>query len=151
MARRIIRTAEDMLSWTRFLNSTNTDALPVTVSMKKGADRSVDQNALAFKWCQEVADQREDMDASDVRADCKLNIGVKMLHAENEDFREQWNRLIRGRFKYEELLLLMVPPHDYPVTRIMTVKQMSRYLDAIYKRYTEQGVVLTLPPPLEVR
>jgi len=37
-------------------------------------------------------------------------------------------------------------PLDFPVTRIMNTSQKTRYLDRIYKDFTEQGVVLTIPP-----
>lgn len=144
MTRRIIRTPDDMRSWCEYLSSLKS-SYPLTVSWTKGADRSLDQNALAFKWFQEIATQRGDMTVSDVRAHCKLYHGVRMLHAENADFRDQWNRLIRDRFSYEEKLEFMLPPHDYPVTRLMNTKQMTRWLDAIYDEFTAQGIRLTLP------
>jgi len=39
----------------------------------------------------------------------------------------------------------MLPPHDYPVSRIMSVKQMTRYLYAIHAEFTAQGVRLSDP------
>ena len=86
-----------------------------------------------------------DRDASDVRAHCKLNHGIRMLVTESEEFREQWHRLFMNRYTYEEKLLLMVEPHDYPVTRIMGVKQMGRFLDKIHEEFTALGIVLTDP------
>jgi hypothetical protein len=120
-------------------------SLPMTVHITAGEDRTGQQNALAFRWFAEAAEQLGDRTASDVRAHCKLDHGVSMLHAENPAFREQWDRLIRDRFTYEEKLALMLPPHDYPVSRIMTVKQMSRWMDAIHAEYAGMGVRLTEP------
>jgi len=120
-------------------------ALPITVKWSKGLDRSNQQNALAFKWYAEIASQMGDREASEVRSHCKLNYGVKMLVTENEDFREQWYRLFKDRFSYEEKLALMVEPHDYPVTRLMKVSQMTRYLEAILQEFTPLGVALTMP------
>ena len=40
----------------------------------------------------------------------------------------------------------MMEPLDLPVTRIMTTNQKTRYLDAIYRHFVEQGMQLTIPP-----
>ena len=142
MTTRIIRTHDEIDGLARLMKSR---ALPMAVHITAGEDRTGQQNALAFRWYQEAADQLGDRSTSDVRAHCKLEHGVKMLHAENPDFREQWDRLIRDRFTYEEKLLLMLPPHDYPVSRLMNVKQMSRFMDAIHAEYAGMGVRLTDP------
>lgn len=142
MTTRIIRTHDDIDGLSRLLKSRK---LPMTVSIAAGEDRTGQQNALAFRWFQEAADQLGDRTASDIRAHCKLHHGVGMLHVENDAFREQWDRLIRDRFTYEEKLALMLPPHDYPVSRVMTVRQMSRWMDAIHAEYSALGVRLTDP------
>ncbi len=49
---------------------------------------------------------------------------------------------------YETKMALMVEPFDFPVTRIMTVDQERRFLDDVFRFYTEQGIVLTDPDPL---
>lgn len=119
--------------------------LPITVAVRDGVDRSMSQNALAHKWFKEIADWMGDRDASSVRAHCKLNHGVKMLVTEDEEFRAKWHNMVMDRFSYEEKLDLMVEPFDFPVTRLMSVKQMSRWLDSIYAEFTAQGVPLSLP------
>lgn len=142
MTTRIIRSHDEVDGLSRLLKAR---ALPVTVHITAGEDRTGQQNALAFRWFTEVAEQLGDRTASDVRAHCKLHHGVGMLHVENDDFREQWDRLIRDRFTYEEKLALMLPPHDYPVSRLMNVKQMSRWMDAVHAEYAGMGVRLTDP------
>jgi len=139
---RIIRTHNEIDGLARLLKSRS---LPMTVHITSGEDRTRQQNALAFRWFAEAADQLGDRTAADVRAHCKLHHGVGMLHVENDAFREQWDRLIRDRFTYDEKLLLMLPPHDYPVSRIMTVRQMLRWMEAIHSEYAGMGVRLTEP------
>ena len=142
MVTRVIRKPFEIEGLARLLGSRQ---LPVTVTITAGEDRTGQQNALSHKWYAEAAQQLGDRTASDVRAHCKLWHGVKMLHAENEAFRLAWNRLIKDRFTIEEKLELMVPPHDYPVTRMMNVKQMSRFMDECHRDLTGLGVVLTDP------
>jgi hypothetical protein len=43
----------------------------------------------------------------------------------------------------------MLPPHDYPVTRLMTVKQMTRFMDAVHDDLAGQGVRLTDPEAMK--
>jgi len=64
---------------------------------------------------------------------------------ENEDFRAKWHSMILGRFSYEEKLAFMLEPFDFPVSRIMTTAQMTRYMNAIYDEFAAQGVPLTVP------
>jgi hypothetical protein len=142
MTTRIIRTHDEIDGLARLLKSRS---LPMTVHITAGEDRTEQQKRLSFRWFSDVADQLGDRTASDVRAHCKLHHGVGMLHVENDAFREQWDRLIRDRFTYEEKLLLMLPPHDYPVSRLMSVKQMTRWMDAIHAEYAALGVRLTDP------
>ena len=119
--------------------------LPLRVVIREGDDRSLNQNNLAHKWYAQAANWLGDQEAWEVRAECKLFIGIRLLVTENEDFREQWGRLIKDRFTVEEKLMLMTEPHDYPVTRIMSKPQMGRYMDSVYRKYKEQGVPLSEP------
>lgn len=143
MPTRIIKSIDDQASVCSLLGAIH--KYPFTVTWVQGADRTGQQNALAFKWYTEIAEQLGDREASDVRAHCKLYIGVRMLVTESPEFQEQWNRLIKDRFTIEEKLELMSEPHDYPVTRIMKVSQMTRYLESIISEYAPVGVELTIP------
>jgi hypothetical protein len=116
---------------------------PFTVDITEGRDRSTEQNRLAFKWYVEISDQTGE-DREDVRARCKLEIGVPILRAEQEKFRATYDRLIRP-LTYPEKLAL-VRDIELPVTSLMNVDQMSRYLDVVFRRHAEIGVVLTIPP-----
>ena len=119
-------------------------AAPFTVDVVKGRRRSVEQNKLQRLWCREIAEQLGDHTAEQVRAYCKLHIGVPILREESTDFREKYDRIIRP-LAYEQKLELMAEPFDFPVTRLMKTEQKTRYLDAIHKHFTEQGLKLTDP------
>jgi hypothetical protein len=116
---------------------------PFTVEITEGRDRSGEQNRLAFKWYKEVSEQTGE-EIEDVRARCKLEIGVPILREAHEKFRATYDRLIRP-LDYPEKLAL-VRDTELPVTRLMNVEQMSRFLDIVFRRHAEIGVVLTVPP-----
>lgn len=116
--------------------------LPFVLSVTMGRKRSAEQNRLQRLWVGEIAAQLGDQTAEEVRGECKLTLGVPILRAENEDFREQYDTHVRG-LPYPTKLALMMEPLDMPVTRLMTVDQTTRYLEAIARRYSEQGVRLT--------
>lgn len=141
MVTRVIRTPLDIQMLAGLLKARQ---LPVTVSIASGARRSNDQNHLQRKWCNEVAEQLGDRTAEEVRGDAKLRFGVPILRAENAEFREKYDRLIKPR-PYAEKLELMMEPMDFPVSRLMTTKQKSAYLDQFAAFYARQGVQLTIP------
>lgn len=115
---------------------------PFTVEVTDGRDRSSEQNRLSHKWYKEISDQTGEA-VEDVRARCKLEIGVPILR-ENETFRATYDRLIRP-LDYEDKLDL-IRATDMPVTRLMNVEQMSRYMDAVFERHASFGIELTIPP-----
>ena len=49
---------------------------------------------------------------------------------------------------YADKLALMMAPIDLPVTRDMTVKELTRYLDSIQREFSAMGVRLTDPDEL---
>jgi hypothetical protein len=118
---------------------------PFTVSIAKGKKRSEEQNRLQRLWMKEVSEQLGDMTPEECRGYCKLTIGVPILRAENEAFCQKYDAIVKP-LAYEQKLAVMMEPLDLPVTRIMTTAQKTRYLDGIYKHFSEKGIVLTLPP-----
>jgi hypothetical protein len=117
--------------------------LPFTINATKGAPRSIDQNKLQRKWLTE-AEQQGDCTAEEYRAYCKLHGGVPILRAENDQFHDVYDRVIRP-LPYEQKLEIMKVPIDMPVTRIMTTSQKSKYLDWMYAHFTGLGFTLTEP------
>ena len=117
---------------------------PFTVSVAVGRGRSLNQNALAWKWAGEVADHFGDRTANEVHAYNKLHHGVPIRRETDPDFAEVYDARIKP-LPYEDKLALMAPPIDLPVTRDLKVKDMQRFLDAVALEWTRQGVPLTIP------
>lgn len=121
--------------------------LPITVTWSQGAKRSHAQNRLAQAWFTDIARHFGDRTHEDVRADCKLRHGVPILRAENEAFRQSYDRTMK-RLPFEAKLEA-VKAFDLPVSRLMTVKQMTAFLDAVHQEFATQGVPLTDPERLK--
>jgi len=119
-------------------------ALPFTVEVVKGRRRTVEQNRLQRLWCNEISEQLGDRTPEEARGYCKLTLGVPILRAENELFREKYDRIVKP-LSYETKLELMMELIDFPCTRLMSTGQKSKYLDAVVRHFSEHGVVLTLP------
>lgn len=117
---------------------------PLTISIMEGEQRSTAQNKLQRKWCHEVAEQLGDRTPEEVRGYSKLHFGVPILRDQDEKFRAEYDAIIRP-LPYEAKLKLMQEPFDFGVTRQMTTKQKTAYLDAMFKHWSEMGVSLTLP------
>lgn len=141
MTTRILETEEHRETALQWLQNFG---LPCTMSLKKGKDRTPEQNRLQRLWHNEAAEQLGDHTPEELRAYCKLHFGIPILRAESEEFCAVYDRIIRP-LPYEQKLELMAVPIDFPVTRLMTTKQKTEFLDAIYQHYTGLGVVLTIP------
>jgi C-terminal processing protease CtpA/Prc len=121
--------------------------LPITVTWTQGAPRSTAQNRLAQRWFTDIATQLGDQTHEDVRAECKLRFGVPILRAENEVFRLSYDRVIKA-LPYEEKLAA-IKAFDLPVTRLMTVKQMTAFMDEMQRHWSGHGVRLTDPEAMK--
>jgi hypothetical protein len=139
MVTRAIKNPDDLTLLTTYLKGRKR---PFTVEITDGRDRSTEQNKLAFKWYKEVSEQTGE-DIEDVRARCKLEVGIPILR-ENDDFRHTYDRLIRPLSYADKIELIKTT--DMPVTRLMKVEQMSRYLDIVFRSHAEHGIELTVPP-----
>lgn len=141
MVQRIVRNEHDLKMLGAFLAGRKR---PFTVDIASGKHRSIEQNKLQRLWLNEAAAQLGDQTAEELRGLCKLTIGVPILRAENEDFREKYDAIVRP-LPYAAKLAIMMEPLDMPVTRLMKAEQKTRYLDGIHRMFAEQGVVLTDP------
>lgn len=141
MATRIIKSEHDRTMLLRFLENKKP---PFTVTTTEGKHRSTEQNKLQRKWMLEISEQLGDMTPEEVRGYCKLTIGVPILRAQNEAFREKYDKIVRP-LSYSQKLSIMMEPLDLPVTRIMTTAQKTEYLDGIIRHFSGQGIVLTIP------
>lgn len=121
--------------------------MPLTVSWSQGAPRSDSQNRLAQRWFTDISRQLGDMTHEEVRAMCKHDFGVPILLAENEAFRVSYSRTM-DRLPREQRLEA-IRAFDLPVTRLMTVKQMTAFMDEVQRFWTTHGVRLTDPEALK--
>jgi hypothetical protein len=144
MTTRFLETERDRDMLVRFLAD---QPLPLTVSMSKGGRRTLKQNKLQRLWLNEIAEQLGDRTPEEVRGYCKLTIGVPILRNENEVFRERYDAIVKP-LPYEQKLSLMMEPLDFPITRLMTTKQATAYLDGVHRHFSEKGIVLTDPGDL---
>ena len=89
-------------------------------------DRSTAQNRLSHKWYSEVSKQGKEYTSEQVKSKAKRRWGVPILLAEDEDFAAFWELATATNPSYEQQWEIIMP--HTPVTSLMTVKQMSRYL-----------------------
>lgn len=144
MALRIIRKPEHIDALAEILRGRK---LPLTVSWSQGAPLSNAQRRLSFQWYRDVSRQLSEQTDGEVRAECKVIHGAPILCAENERFDQAWQNLRAAM--HHEAALKFVEHTELPVTSLMTVKQMSAYLDAVQRHYSAQGVRLTDPEALK--
>ena len=132
----ILRHLEEVAEW------------PVEVVVRpEETKRSTKQNRLSFSWYKAAADQLKDQAADEYRAYCKLHFGVGIIKAENPDFAAQYDEVIRP-LPYDKKLLVMMPPIEFPVTSLMSVKAMAQYLEAVEVHLAGLGVDLPKPDDL---
>ena len=119
--------------------------MPFTVDIRKGKHRSVSQNRTQRLWLKEIHEQTDGAFDSpeDVRGYCKLHFGVPIMR-EDSAFRDGYDRIIKP-LSYESKIEIMKEPLDFSVTRLMTTEQTTRYLDAIYRHFSDKGLRLTQP------
>lgn len=138
---RFVSTEQERQNLVRFIEA---HQLPFVCATKKGSKRSLDQNRLQRLWVNECTAQWDGMTAEEVRGFFKLTLGVPIMRSESEVFRQKYDRILKP-LGHEQKIELMMEPLDLPVTRIMTTKQHSVFLDHIQRFASERGWVLTQP------
>lgn len=114
----------------------------LTVSVKEGRPRSLDQNAISHAWYEQVSRELREYSPLGVKRFCKLHFGVPILRTEDDEFRAVYDLAIRDTLTYEQKLQAM---DILPVTSRMTTAQLSSYMEAVQAHYSQQGVVLEFP------
>lgn len=117
--------------------------LRVTVELYRKR-RSNRQNKLQRLWMKEAAEQMKDGSAEDYRAYCKLHFGTPILCADDDRFREAYEKVF-NQLSYEQKIEAMRLPLDFPVTRLMNTSQKAQYLNDVFDHLSNIGVVLTDP------
>lgn len=104
--------------------------------------RSLSQNDIGHVWYEQVAAELREDDALGVKCYCKLHHGVPILRAEDAEFRAFYDGAIRG-LDYPKKLAAM---KYLPVTSLMTVDQLSRYLVSVQADFKDnRNVTLKFP------
>ena len=110
-------------------------------NVKTGKDRSLPQNAITHAWYEQLARELREDDAIGWKCYCKLHHGVPILRAEDEEFRDVYDQVIKG-LSYEQKLIAM---RSWPVTSLMTKEQLSKYATAVQADFLNRGVLLKFP------
>jgi hypothetical protein len=114
------------------------EALEVSIKVYD-PKRTTSQNAIIHCWYNDI-DKQLNTPVGETRCHSKLYFGVPILRAENEGFREGYDRLIKHRMTKEEKLELM---RWFPVTSLMSKKQLTRYAESMQHYYSSNfGIVL---------
>lgn len=145
MATAVIKSAAGLMFWAARVVAAG--KFPVTVAMTRGEPtRREAQNRLAQRWFSDIARHRGDVAHEDVRAECKLRFGVPIMRRDSEPFRASYDPIMK-HLPYEAKVAA-IKAWDLPVTRLMGVKQMTEFMDAVQREYLPQGVRLTDPSDL---
>ena len=104
------------------------------VSIKTGKDRSLDQNSISHAWYEQISRELREETPLGIKNFCKLHYGVPILRAENEEFRQQYDTVLKP-LSYDKKLLAM---NFLPVTSLMTKAQLSQYLEAMQSAYANR-------------
>ena len=116
-------------------------SLPFTLTWTEGAIRTPLQNSLIHKWFGEIARQQDDS-AADVKGRCHVAYGVPIRLRD-----PVWGRVWEVMFaplSYEQQCFLFAKG-ILSMTRDMTTRQLTEYMDAMQRDYLAQGVRLTIP------
>ena len=146
MAQVVIKSASGFLNFAARIVAAG--KFPVTVAVTAGEPTRRDaQNRLAQRWFTDIARHFGDVTHEDVRADCKLRFGVPIMRRDSEPFRASYDPIMKHQTY--EAKVAAIKAWDLPVTRLMGVKQMTEFMDAVQREFLPQGVRLTDPEALK--
>ncbi len=108
------------------------------LNVKTGEDRSLPQNAFTHLWYEQIARELREDDALGWKCHCKLHFGVPILRAEDAEFRDAYDLVIKP-LSYEKKIIAM---RCWPVTSIMSKEQLSKYAELVRADFAGRGVIL---------
>lgn len=111
------------------------------LGVNAGADRSLPQNAITHVWYGQIARELREDDALGWKCYCKLHHGVPILRAEDDEYRETYDAVIKP-LSYEKKLIAM---RQWPVTSLMSKEQLSKYAGMVQADFSQRGVILEFP------
>ena len=104
-------------------------------------DRTSDQNTMAFALYRQISEQLEDQSINDIRAECKLIVGVGLLRKSDEDFHAFYSMGLQHLTHHQKLAAM----EFIPVSSLMSKAVFSEYLDEIIRKYSAAGLSLINP------
>lgn len=121
--------------------------LPLTVTWVQGAARSDLQNRLAQRWFTDISRQLGDQTHGEIRAFCKLHFGIPILRRDSEGMDLSFSASL-DHLTHEQKLVV-IERLEIPVTRLMSLTQMTEFMDAMQHAWARQGIRLTDPEALK--
>lgn len=121
--------------------------LPFSVTTKKGANRTEEQNRTIHKWFGEIAAARQDVTALEVKAECNLEFGLPIMQRDDPEWAAVFGHIFRGLDYEKKLKAIRVM--DVPFTRRMKVKQLTEYMEQVMQQAAERGHFITIPKEKE--
>lgn len=150
MTQYTIRTARDLAAPMAKAHELAASGKPFRITIEPGEEKRRDkQNNLSFQWYKDISRQWEGHSIGYVRAKNKAQFGVPILSEDKPAMRESLSRAL-GHLTYEQKLEV-IDALDIPVTRLMSVKQMARYLTEMQRYWRGHGYRLTDPEELKYR
>lgn len=104
--------------------------------------RTLSQNAMFHGLYRQVAKQKGDESPDEIESYCRYHFGLSILCAEDPAYADLLKSSIRPDLDYEMRLKIT---DRLEVTRGMSTKQGSEYIDRIIRHYSQQGLCLTHP------
>lgn len=120
--------------------------LPFTISIGDGDKRTLSQNSLLHKWFAQIATHLGDRTAMQVKGQCHVAYGVP-IRRRDPIWSRVWERMFDG-LTYEQQCFLF-ERGILAMTREMSVKELTEYMDAVQQHYRAEGVPLTDPDALK--
>lgn len=131
-----IRSSDDFQQVTAEMHSTS---FPFWVSILKSDNRTKQQNRYIHKLFGVIAKQTSES-TDQIKRECKYYQGCPILMAERPAFADFVRTF--AHFTVEQKIAAM----DFvSVTSVMNIDQLCRMTDAVFRKYTEQGLVLPIP------
>lgn len=138
MSTMVVNSAESLQTLLGDLRDQWTRHKFLRVSVKAGKDRSLPQNSLVHAWYGQIARELREDDELGWKCYSKLHHGVPILRAEDEEFRSNYDAVIKP-LSYEQKLIAM---RCWPVTSIMSKDQLTNYAEAVKADFAQRGVWL---------
>lgn len=110
---------------------------PQTVEFIKPG-RTTQQNTMFYALYRDIAEQKSDQSLLDIRKECKLHYGIKILKAKDPEFCDWYDKNVKP-WPYEAKLTLM---EHLDVTSKFDKDEGTEYINTILTEYQKQGLYL---------